>query len=84
MPAMKDEPGFELLPELFSIVGYESLILLCKFAGGETITIPTLEELTQNIDALQWYYDININKTKKLHEIPPELYDVYKKVEGRV
>jgi len=84
MPALKNEPEFEWLPELFSIVGYESLIDLCRFAGGETIRIPTLDELTTSIDVLQWYYDINVKRSKKLHQLPIELYQIYKKVEGKI
>ena len=34
LPPLKDEPEFAWLPELFSIVGHESLIRLCKYAGG--------------------------------------------------
>lgn len=49
---------FAWLPELFSIIGHESLILLCKYAGGETITIPTLKQLSDSIEALQLFYDV--------------------------
>ena len=80
MPALHDVPQFSFLPELFSTVGYESLILLCKYAGGETIRIPTLEELSQSIVALQWFYDVYIKKVKQEFEIPEDVRDLVSKV----
>ena len=53
MPPLHNIPEFAWLPELFSIIGYEKLIQLCKYAGGETIAIPTIEELTSSIESLQ-------------------------------
>lgn len=55
-------PEFEWLPELFTLVDYESLVNLCKFAGGEVIKIPTIEELLSAIDAVQTYYDRHIRQ----------------------
>lgn len=70
MPALHDKPGFAWLPELFSIIGAERLVNLCKYAGGETITIPTIDELSSSIEALQFFYDIRIKKTKKMSDLP--------------
>jgi len=81
MLPLKDQPEFAWLPELFSIIGHERLLDLCKYAGGETITIPTIEELVISIETLQWFYDIYIKKSKELHQLPIELYSLYKKVE---
>lgn len=78
MPPLNNQPGFAWLPELFSIVGPESLINLCRYAGGETITIPTLDELTSSVEALQYFYDIHIKKTKSIQDLPLSLYDKYK------
>lgn len=87
MPPLHNEPEFACLPELFSIIGYDKLILLCKYAGGETIKVPTLSELSDSIEALQLFYSIDIkhidvdltNKStdciNKLHKIQ-EVYDV--------
>lgn len=61
------------LPELFSIVGHERLITLCKYAGGETIRIPKLDELSNSIDALQFFYDVYVKHSKKVNEIPASL-----------
>jgi len=84
MPPLHDEPDFECLPELFSIIGHEKLLLLCKYAGGETIKIPTIEQLSNSIEALQWFYDIYILKKKQLSELPRplvksvnQIYEVY-------
>lgn len=74
MPPLTDQKGFEWLPELFSIIGVESLIKLCKYAGGEFIRIPTLEELSSSVESLQWYYDVFITKKKRLEETPSELF----------
>lgn len=61
------------LPELFSIIGHERLITLCKYAGGEVIRIPKLSELSNSIDALQYFYDVYIKHVKQQDEIPESL-----------
>lgn len=73
LPPLEDEEAFAWLPELFSIIGIESLITLCKYAGGETITIPTLNQLTEAIESLQWYYDVYIKKSKSTFDVPDNL-----------
>ena len=72
--------GFSWLPELFSIVGVDNLVKLCKYAGGETITIPTLQELNDSIDALQWFYDIRISKKRNAADIPSNLQNLVIKI----
>lgn len=80
MPPLHDVPEFSWLPELFSIIGHEKLITLCKYAGGESITIPTIDQLLSSINALQWFYDVNIKQTKSIIEIPDEIYSLYSKI----
>lgn len=80
MPPLHNVAEFAWLPELFSIIGHEKLILLCKYAGGESITIPTLEQLTSSIEALQWFYDIRIKKTKSEFEVPPNMKFLVRKI----
>ena len=80
MPALHDVPEFTWLPELFSIVGAQSLINLCKYAGGETITIPTLDELTSSVEALQYFYDVEIKHSKEFSDVPLELQNTFKKI----
>lgn len=70
MRPLHDIDGFAWLPELFSILGHEKLIDLCKYAGGETITIPTLEQLSDSIEYLQSFYDVYIGKKYTYKEIP--------------
>lgn len=80
LPPLEDTPEFANLPELFSIIGAKSLIRLCKYAGGETIRIPTLSQLQRDIEALQWYYDTQIKRSKNDWDIPEELKDLVKKI----
>lgn len=73
-------PQYGWLPELFSIVGYKRLILLCKYAGGETITIPTMKELSSSVEALQHYYDVYIKKTKEIEDVPKKYRDLIDRI----
>lgn len=80
MPPLHNVPEFAWLPELFSIVGHEGLLKLCKYAGGERIRIPTLEQLSDSIDSLQWFYDVHIKKCKDVAEIPVKLQPYFIKI----
>lgn len=80
MPPLHGYSEFAWLPELFSIVGHEKLLLLCKYAGGETIRIPTLEELGLSIEALQWFYDVHVKRTKQIAEVPVHLHALFRKI----
>ena len=80
LPPLENEPEFAWLPELFSIIGAKKLITLSKYAGGETIKIPTIEQLSNAIDALQWYYDIFITKKKSISEVPEKLHPLVIKI----
>lgn len=71
---------FAWLPELFSIIGAESLIKLSKYCGGEEIRIPTTEQLAQSIEALQAFYDVEIKKTKSIEEINQDILPLYMKI----
>ena len=82
LPPLENEPEFALLPELFSIIGAKKLITLCKYAGGETVKIPTIEQLSKDIDALQWYYDVYISHKKPVDEIPIEFIDLVLKIKS--
>lgn len=73
MQPLHGQKGFSWLPELFSIIGHENLIKLCKFAGGESIKIPTLVELAEAVDSLQWYYDVYIKGVADPTEVPENL-----------
>lgn len=68
------------LPELFSIIGHQSLLKLAKYAGGETIRIPTLEELETAIESLGWYYKVYILHKKRRKSIPFEYLEQVDKI----
>lgn len=80
MPPLYSVPEFSWLPELFSIIGHEKLVLLCKYCGGERIRIPTLEQLSDSIDALQWFYDVHIKKVKSITDVPVNLHELFGKI----
>lgn len=60
LPPLCNQPDFQWLPQLFSIIGHERLLLLCKYAGGETIRIPTLAELQKSMEGLEYFYNKHI------------------------
>lgn len=73
MLPLQEEPEYAALPELFSIIGYDKLIELCQYAGGECIKIPTLSQLCESIEALQYFYDVYIKHCKGFSDIPLNL-----------
>ena len=75
MLPLYEEEQYAWLPELFSIIGHERLITLAKYAGGQTIKIPTLSELIKSIESLDWYYKVYIKKSKYKKSIPDEYID---------
>lgn len=72
MLPLYDIDEFAWLPELFSIIGHEKLLLLAKYAGGETVKIPSLDEISHAIESLDWYYRVYIKRSKRRKSIPPE------------
>lgn len=82
MVPLYKEPEFAWLPELFSILGHEKLALLAKYAGGETIKIPTIEQLEESIAALNWYSDVFINHTKKYIQVPMRYRDLVLRIKS--
>ena len=82
MPALQDTPEFAWLPELYSTIGHESLIKLCRYCGGETIKIPTLDQLDRSTTSLQWYYDVFISKKLKFSDIPEEYKEPVCQIRG--
>jgi len=73
MVPMYYRPEYAWLPELMSIVGYQSLIRLCKVAGGEKIMIPTIDQLSEAVEAMDWYYRVWVTKRSKITDVPPGL-----------
>lgn len=60
MRPLKNDPTYAWLPELFSLIGHEKLLLLCKYAGGQTIKLPTLEDLNFAVESMQWFYECEV------------------------
>ena len=58
---LKKDQKVSGLSELIYLLDEQSLLSLCKYYGGLTITIPTLDELQTLIYALVLYESININ-----------------------
>lgn len=81
MPPLHNEPLYTDLPELFSILGHEKLLLLSRYAGGEIIKIPTLDELRISIESLQWYYDVRISKKKSVKDVPKDILPYFQIIE---
>lgn len=75
---------YECLPELFSIIGYQKLLLLSRYAGGVTIKIPTLEELSKAIEALDWYYKVHVTKQKHRQSIPEDYQELVERIRGQL
>lgn len=83
LPPLEDIPEFALLPELFSILGYEKLLLLCKYAGSETVRIPSLDELSKCIESLKWFYCVYIQKKADFQSIPIELASLVRTIKEK-
>ena len=75
MMPLYQENAYALLPELFTILDYKKVIELSKYMGGETVRIPTIQELSESLESLQWFYDVYINKSKPYDSIPKEYLD---------
>jgi len=73
---LSSDPSFAWLPELFSIIGYEKLLLLSRFAGGETIKIPTISQISESMEGLNWYYRVFVEKSKYRKSIPEQYVDI--------
>lgn len=80
MPPLHDVPEFAWLPELFSIIGHEKLIQLCKYCGGEQIKLPDTETLSNSIEALQYFYDVYLIHRKSVSDIPDDIMNLVQKI----
>lgn len=80
MPPLHDVPEFAWLPELFSTIGHEKLITLCKYCGGEQIKLPDVETLSNSIEALQYFYDVYLIHRKSVSDIPDDIMNLVQKI----
>lgn len=59
---IKDTDEFSSLSELTYILDKTSLLKLCEYFGGSTITIPTIDELEHLVYGLLLYQYVDIDK----------------------
>ena len=57
-----DAPEYLALSQLSYLLDKDSLLKLCQFYGGMTITIPTIKQLESLLNALLLYQHIDIEK----------------------
>jgi len=82
---MQQIPGQSTLSELIYILDKESVLKLCEFYGGQTITIPTIEDLEILVYCLIVYNDVVLEKQdleKVLKKLPVETH-VLKKIKTK-
>lgn len=74
---LKGDPKYSTLSELCYILDNNSFINMLEYYGGKTITIPTMKEFKDIIDAICLYDLVNldgedINKAIKKLEVPED------------
>ena len=55
-------PEYSSLSEMVYVLDKENLLNLCEYFGGQTIRIPTIEELTNLVYSLLLYQYVKIEK----------------------
>lgn len=58
---VKDIPEYSSLSELIYLLPKDSLLTLCEYYGGMTITIPTIDELETLLSSLMLYQYVKID-----------------------
>lgn len=58
---LRDIPEYSAISELAYVLDKKNLLNLCEFFGGTTITIPTINELEDMMQALLLYQYVNID-----------------------
>ena len=59
---IKDIPEYSSLSELAYVLDKENMLNLCEYFGGQTIKIPTVEELQSLIYSMLLYQYVKIEK----------------------
>lgn len=57
-----DVPEYSSLSELVYVLDRQNLLNLCEYFGGQTITIPTIDELETLTYSLLLYQYVNVEK----------------------
>lgn len=60
MYKVNEAPEYSALSQLAYIVDKDNLLRLCQYYGGQTITIPTIEELEAFLTALLLFQQVDI------------------------
>ena len=58
---LKEDPKYSTLSELAYILDKDSLLNLCQYYGGLTITIPTISEIDHVLNALLIYQKVQLD-----------------------
>lgn len=58
---LKEDPRYSTLSELAYILDKDSLLNLCQYYGGLTITIPTISEIDHVLNALLLYQKVQVD-----------------------
>ena len=58
---LKEDPKYSTLSELAYILDKDSLLNLCQYYGGLTITIPTMSEIDHVLNALLLYQKVQVD-----------------------
>ena len=64
----KDVPEYSTLSQLVYVLDKSSLLNLCQYFGGLTITIPTIRDMQTLVYALLVYNDVNLEH-KSLEQV---------------
>lgn len=70
---MREIPEYTSLSEFVYILDKDTLLKLCEYFGGQTITIPTITELEEMVYGLLLYNLIDVEKfseTEALSKLP--------------
>lgn len=62
-------PEYSSLSELAYILDQKNFLKLCEYFGGQTITIPTIDQLEETIYAMLLYQYIDIEKIEEKEAI---------------
>ena len=58
-------PEYSSLSELAYVLDQKNLLKLCEYFGGQTLTIPTIDQLEETIYAMLLYQYIDIEKIEE-------------------
>lgn len=71
-------PEYSSISELAYVLDQKSLLKLCEYFGGQTITIPTIDELEETLYAMLFYQYIDIEQMTEEDAVSLISLDAYK------